>query len=133
MRHSGCTIQTGGFYQARVLWWMVVLVVLGGALPAARAQWLTQTNALRPGWNAVFLHVDASHATLDQLVGNDLSNPIEEIWSWNPALPTGQFTESPQLPTDGGSQWSTWTRLAGPASSLQRLAGNGAYLVKVAN
>lgn len=108
------------------------MVVAGWCQPA-HAQWITQTNALRPGWNAVFLHVDPSHATLDQLVGNDLSNPIQEIWYWQPALPTGQFIESPQLPTGAGSQWSTWTRLAGPASALQRLTGNGAYLVKVGN
>jgi len=96
------------------------------------AQWITQTNSLRPGWNSVFLHVDASHATLDQLVGSDITNPIQEIWYWQPALPTGQFIESPQLPTAGGSQWSSWTRLLGPNSVLQRLSGNGAYLVRLA-
>jgi hypothetical protein len=100
--------------------------------PAGQAQWQTQTNSLIAGWNAVFLHVDASHATLDQLVGNDAANPIQEIWYWVPALPTGQFIDSPQLPV-GGSQWSSWTRLLGPASALQRLTGNGAYLVRVAS
>ncbi len=97
------------------------------------AQWTTQTNALRPGWNAVFLHVDASHATLDQLVGSDPSNPIQEIWHWVPALPTGQFIDSPQLPTGSGNQWVSWSRSLGPASALQRLAGNGAYLVRTTN
>jgi hypothetical protein len=76
--------------------------------------------------------VDPSHATLDQSVGNDLANPIQEIWSWQPAQPTGQFIESPQLPVGNGSQWASWTRLLGPQSALQRLAGNGAYLVRVA-
>jgi len=119
---------------ARVLSWFACVVVVGWC-HSGQAQWITQTNALKPGWNSVFLHVDASHATLDQLVGNDLTNPIQEIWYWQPALPTGQFIDSPQRPTGAGSQWSTWTRLAGPASALalQRLTGNGAYLVKVAN
>ena len=116
---------------ARVLFWFVFAVVAGWC-HQARAQWITQTNALKPGWNSVFLHVDASHATLDELVGSDLTNPIQEIWYWQPALPTGQFIDSPQFPTSNGTQWSTWTRLAGPASALQRLTGNGAYLVKVA-
>src|SRR5262245_11769308 len=116
----------------RVLAGLSAVLALGSS-PGVQAQWITQTNQLKAGWNAVFLHVDASHATLDQLVGNDLTNPIQEIWYWLPALPTGQFIESPQLPTGGGSQWSTWTRLTGPASTLQRLTGNGAYLVKVAN
>jgi hypothetical protein len=100
---------------------------------SAHAQWLTQTNALRPGWNSVFLHVDPSYATIDQLVGSDVTNPIQEIWYWQPPLPTGQFIESPQVPTGGGSQWSSWTRLLGPNSTLQRLAGNGAYLVRLAS
>src|SRR5262245_50930278 len=115
-----------------ILSWLA-LVILIGSSTQIQAQWITQTNSLKPGWNAVFLHVDASQATLDELVGNDLLNPIEEIWAWHPALPTGQFVESPQLPTGAGSQWTSWTRLQGPASTLQRLAGNGAYLVRVAN
>src|SRR5262245_3125620 len=101
--------------------------------PEARAQWLTQTNALKAGWNAVFLQVDASHATLDQLVGSDPNNPIQEVWYWVPARPTGQFIESPQLPSSSGNQWVNWTRALGPSSVLQRLTGNGAYLVRVSN
>ena len=117
---------------ARVLSWFVFAVVAGWC-HRGHAQWITQTNALKPGWNSVFLHVDASHATLDQLVGSELTNPIQEIWYWQPALTTGQFIDSPQIPTSAGTQWSTWTRLLGPSSALQRLTGNGAYLVKVAN
>src|SRR5262245_18611353 len=132
MCHSGFRTPAGEHNVARVLPWMIVLVSLVLFSPAAHAQWITQTNSLRPGWNAVFLHVDASHATLDQLVGNDLANPIQEIWYWHPSLPGGQFIESPELPTGNGSQWSTWTRVLGANSVLQRLSGNGAYLVKVA-
>ena len=133
MSHSGFRIRAGGLNKARVLTWMAVLGFLAILGPPSHAQWITQTNSLKPGWNAVFLHVDASHATLDQLVGNDLTNPIQEIWYWRPAPPTGQFVDSPQLPTASGSQWSTWTRLLGPNSALQQLTGNGAYLVNVAN
>src|SRR5262245_29661008 len=79
----------------RVLAALAAVVTLGSG-PGVQAQWITQTNQLRAGWNAVYLHVDASHATLDQLVGSDLGNPIQEIWYWLPALPTGQFVESPQ-------------------------------------
>src|SRR5215471_5443280 len=61
------------------------------------AQWLTQTVSLEPGWNAVFLHVDASQDTLDSLVGNDSSNPILEVWRWNSAS-VAQFTDSPLQP-----------------------------------
>lgn len=131
MRHLGFETLAGGHIAARVRTWLGLAVLLGG-FSQAHAQWITQTNSLRPGWNSVFLHVDATHATLDQLVGNDLANPIQEIWQWHPALPTGQFIESPQLPVGGGSQWTSWTRQLGPNSPLQRLEGNGAYLVRLA-
>ena len=111
----------------------ILLVTLLAWSVQARAQWQTQTNALQSGWNAVFLHVDASHATLDQSVGNDSANPIQEIWYWVPALPTGQFVDSPQLPSSAGNQWASWSRTLGPASVLHRLAGNGAYLVRTTN
>ncbi len=109
------------------------LVCLGFLLACAfptRAQWLTQSFSLKGGWNAVFLHVDASHDTLDALVGSDGANPILEVWRWNPPS-TVQFVESPQQPVDTGSEWSSWVRgHANPA--LQRLVGDSAYLVKVA-
>jgi hypothetical protein len=47
-----------------------------------QAQWITQSLDLKAGWNAVYLHVDASHETLDTLVGADQANPIQEIWMW---------------------------------------------------
>lgn len=110
--------------------WVFAGALVSLVTPAA-AQWITQTNSLRAGWNSVFLHVDASHATLDELVGSDLANPITEIWYWQPALPTGQFVDSPQHPTGGGSQWAQWNRPTGPSSVLQRLTPNGAYLVRL--
>ncbi|MBL9136264.1 MAG: hypothetical protein JNK85_10365 [Verrucomicrobiales bacterium] len=113
------------------LWFLLALA--GGWTGLARAQWVTQTNVLTGGWNGVFLQVDASHATLDDLVGNDPGNPITEVWYWQPSLPTGQFTDSPQRPADTASQWSSWKRLTGPTSPLKRLHGNAAYAVRVTN
>jgi hypothetical protein len=105
--------------------------MLAGWHHSGRAQWITQTNVLRAGWNAVYLHVDASHTNVDQLVAS--SPQIHEIWYWKPALPTGQFVDSPVLPS-GGSQWTSWIRSQpGTNSVLQRLTGNGAYLVRVTN
>jgi hypothetical protein len=98
--------------------------------PALHAQWLTQSFVLTNGWNAIFLHVDASHTNLDLTVGNDASNPILEVWRWNSAASI-QFVDDPLKPINTGSQWSTWDR-TDPNSSLQRLTGNSAYLVRVA-
>lgn len=129
MRHQKIQAPANARLTVRLLSWLAFLLVAGWC-HQSHAQWITQTNALRAGWNSVFLHVDASHTNLDQLVGSDLGNPIQEIWYWQPALPTGQFIESPQLP-NAGSQWSTWTRGVGSTNVLQRLTGNGAYLVKL--
>src|SRR5262245_52459599 len=85
---------------------------------SARAQWETQTFDLVSGWNAVFLHVDADYTTLDAMVGGDPTNPIIEVWRWNPPATT-QFTESPSNPNPG-SEWSSWVRTK-PGGSLQRM------------
>lgn len=100
--------------------------------PMLRAQWLTQSFDLVAGWNAVYLHVDASYAPLDDLLANAADQPIEEIWQWNAALPNAQFTQNPAIPSDTGTPWSSWKRGQGPAAVLKRLPGNTAYLVRVA-
>ena len=40
--------------------WTVIIIILGMAKLSAIAQWTSQTVTLKPGWNAIFLHVDAS-------------------------------------------------------------------------
>ena len=112
----------------RVLAPLGVVALLVVARPT-QAQWITQTNILRPGWNAVYLHVDPSHTNINGLVR--VTDPIEEIWLWNPELPPGQAVATP--PSPGGSQWSTWRRNEGPASVLQTLRGNFAMLVRVSS
>jgi len=100
------------------------------ALPlVSQAQWVTQSLDLKPGWNAVFLQVDASHTTLNALMGSDLANPILEVWRWSPPS-TLQFIEGPQQPVNTLTEWTSWSRTeANPA--LQRIAGNSAYLIRV--
>lgn len=98
---------------------------------SARAQWITQTLTLEAGCSAVFLHVDATHATLDQLVGASapVLTPIEEVWRWDPNPATAAFVQSPQQPVSTGTQSASWRRSDPDSSTLQRLTGNTAYLV----
>ncbi len=101
-----------------------------GSCLSSQAQWQTQSILIKPGWTAVFLHVDASYQTVDQLVGADLSNPIVELWLWRPAPSTLQFVTSPQSPTIGSSQWLNWARIGlGITSTFNTLVPNAAYLV----
>src|SRR5262245_25286778 len=68
---------------ARVLSWFAFVVVLGWCRPG-HAQWITQTNQLRAGWNSVYLHVDVSHTNANSVL---LANPnIEEAWMWTADL-----------------------------------------------
>lgn len=98
---------------------------------SVRAQWLTQSFALKGGWNAVYLHVDSSHITLNDAIGNDPASPIQEIWLWAAPASVQQFITDPQQPTDGGSQWLGWKKSENETSALQRLSGNMACLVRV--
>ncbi len=104
-----------------------------GLATSARAQWISQTNILKPGWNAVYLFVDPSHDTLSNLVASAAGNPISEVWLWRPAPSTSQFIEDPAVPTGSGSQWASWVRTNNPSSPLQRLVANYAYLVRNTN
>jgi hypothetical protein len=112
----------------RILTLMAAAALAGGV---AQAQWLTQEFALKAGWNAVFLHVDASHTTLDQMAAADPNGNIEEVWLWKPDLSAQQFVDSPQSPLATDTRWLSWTRTPGPSASLTSLAPNFAYLVKV--
>jgi hypothetical protein len=105
----------------------LALIQLLWMLPVS-AQWITQTNTLRSGWNAVYLHVDASHVPLTDLMASATS--ITEVWLWSPPS-TAQFIESPVNPSATSGQWSKWTRTEGASSPLQRLVPNAAYYVKV--
>jgi hypothetical protein len=101
---------------------------------SAQAQWVTQTNCLKAGWNAIYLHVDVSYDTLDNQLRNVPANSpnthITEVWLWTPASSTMQFITSPQNPVVG-SQWICWNRqAANGASLLQGLIANAAYLVR---
>ncbi len=111
-----------------IIFKLAVAAVL--SLAHARAQWSTQTIQLQGGWNAVYLNVDSTYATLQELIASDSANPIQEIWMWNPAPNTLQFVTNPQRPTDTGSQWVSWNRTA-PFSALSRLLPNNAYLVRI--
>ena len=93
----------------------------------AHAQWQTTTYSLNSGWNSIFLHGDATHATPDELFA---SKPeVLEVWRWNPNPNQVGFTSTPSLPTNGTPEWSKWVRGA-VGNSLIGLTGQSAYLVR---
>lgn len=110
----------------RLLAALIGLGLFGLFAPHARAQWITQTNYLKPGWNGVYLHVNPHHDTLSAIAG--LSGPIEEIWYWDVAKSRNRIIDSPQE-GEVPSQWTIWYRTNGATDRM--LTGNGAYLVRV--
>jgi len=113
------------------LGWLLALVLACGCF-SARAQWLTESITIKPGWTAVYLNVDASGygENIDQLVGNDPSNPIAEIWLWRAAITPEQYVTTPLAPISAGSHWITWIRNASSTpNALELLIPNSAYLI----
>jgi hypothetical protein len=111
--------------------WLVGLALAVFCL-SSQAQWLTQTNVIRPGWTAVYFNVDPSVSglNLDQLVGSDPSNPIAEIWLWKAPVNSSQYVTTPEALLSAGSYWVKWVRNS-PATpnALETLIPNNAYLI----
>lgn len=108
----------------------VILALWAGAVTSP-AQWFRTTYALKGGWNAIFLHGDASYATPDTLFpDNGETAGVLEIWRWNATTDQAQFTSSPQLPAPGTPEWTVWKRGLPAQSNLSRITGQSAYLVK---
>ena len=105
---------------------LLTLVSLFLAATTAHAQWKTTTYTLKGGWNAIYLHGDATHGTLDSL----LPSSVVEVWRWNPNPTQVGFIESPLIPSSGTAEWSVWRRGSPAESSLSQLIGQMAYLVK---
>ncbi|MGK0238289.1 MAG: hypothetical protein ACI92G_001754 [Candidatus Pelagisphaera sp.] len=106
------------------------LAIIGALLctSAAKAQWQSQTFTLKPGWNAVYLHVDLQHTTMAELFG---STPVTEVWLWKPDLSTLQFVTSPQAPLDTNSRWLSWKKTLPLDATIDSPIGNAAYLIRV--
>ena len=96
----------------------------------ATAQWQSTTYALKGGYNAIYLHGDATYATPDELFASDTG--VLEIWRWNPNPTQVQFTADPLIPAPGTPEWNVWYRTPdnGQTSDLTALFGQTAYLVK---
>jgi len=88
---------------------------------------MSQTLVLKPGWNGVFLHVDASYAGNNFTTILGAGSPITAIAMWNPPT-TAQFVGSPSSPVTG-TGWNTWTETGQLANNtLASLPGDTAYL-----
>ncbi len=95
--------------------------------PLAFSQWQSTTYTLKGGWNSIYLHGDATHATIDALFASHTQ--IKAVWRWNPNPNQVQFSSSTLIPTNGTPEWSVWDR-NGTANTLLALTGPAAYLIE---
>ena len=96
----------------------------------AHAQWQTINYTLHGGWNSIYLHGDASYATIEQQLAN---NPeVLSIWRWNPNPTATQFGGAGLIPLAGTPEWSTWYKPVATPDTLSALIGQTAYLVECA-
>ena len=103
-------------------------VLLGAAPAGLLAQWKTETYALKGGWNGIWLHGDASHATPAELF-QDYPNVLE-VWRWNPNPDQVQYSESPSEPDATSNEWTIWVRDNPEEQTLSAMLGQSAYLVR---
>ena len=92
----------------------------------AHAQWKTTTYTLKGGWNAIYLRGDVPQDSLEDL----FPAAVIEVWRWNTNPDQVQFTQSPLIPSAGTPDWSVWKRGLPEESSLSKLIGQSAYLVR---
>jgi len=110
---------------------LCVLTVVFACWDGAQAQWITQSVRLKPGWNAVYMHVDAGHTSLDAMTQAG-EHPVVEVWRWNSRSGAAQFVNSQEDRILPNSLWTTWSGSGEAPNSLRRMTGNAAYLVRSA-
>lgn len=87
----------------------------------ARAQWMTQSIQLHPGWNSVFIEVEPEPRTPAQLFQGI---PVESAWAWNDRFSTIQFLQDPNTLVPESPEWLHYYPASNPASF-----GNNLFLV----
>ena len=114
--------------QPRLVAGVVFFSLLAGLVPA---QWTTESFALKAGYNAIWLPLDCTDRTVEAIFAG--KPEVIEVWEWNAATSSTQFTESPAAPSQPDSQWKVWKRGLPAQTTLSLLRANAAYLVRVAD
>jgi hypothetical protein len=105
---------------------LAILAICSWAELACAAP-ITQTIALHPGWNAVFLEVQpASTAPAEVFAGVP---GLHSVWRRNPATSTVEFIQDPDVPIPTRSQWFMYVPGDPIASTLHAILGETAYLI----
>ena len=108
-------------------------LVCSFAIHSGRAQTITQTITLQPGWNAVWLEVQPADNSTDSVFAN---LPIASAWTRAERLSSVEFIQDPSEATFNGAGWLGWFHPSRPEAflgNLFTLQANRAYLVRCTN
>jgi hypothetical protein len=114
--------------------WLLALTVSLAATCSGihgRAQTLTQTLPLRPGWNAIWLEVDPADPGPGQVFAG---LPVSSVWTWAERVTSAEFIEDVSEGSFGRAAWLGWYPPSRPESvlgNLHAIQGNRAYLIHV--
>jgi len=104
-----------------------LLAVLCSLAPTLQAQWNTETYTLKPGWNAIWLPLDVSHATMEQI----LPAQVTRVHMWTNSK-AGMLTPNPFAdPVPVSLQWEKWSRDPAEKTTFSNLLSNVAYLIEL--
>jgi len=106
--------------------WLWVILA-GLSVGVAHGQWMNTSYTLKGGWNAIYLHGDASYAPPATLFASYPA--VQEVWRWNTNPTQVQFLTTPLIPSAGTAEWTVW-KSDGSVTALSQMVGQSAYLVK---
>jgi hypothetical protein len=105
------------------------LLAFNIAMNIARAEPISQSLTLKPGWNAVFLEVEPqSSAPEDVFAG--ISNLLS-VWMWNPRTSTVEFIQDPDMLVPEQPQWMVYFPGNPVLTNLFSVHGETAYLINL--
>jgi hypothetical protein len=94
------------------------------------SQYRTESWDLVPGWNAIYLNVDASYDAIDSLLATEYD--IIEVWEWRPNG-LDPSLETPISQSTGVDEWRVWRRNDPANSTFSHFYPNTAYYISATN
>jgi hypothetical protein len=101
------------------------------AATSSHAQSLTQDMELRPGWNAIWLEVEAPDRSPASVFAG---LPVQSVWTWSDRVSATDFIQNPGDAGWNRAQWLSYFPEGSPEavlSNLRAVLPQRAYLVKL--
>ncbi|CAN5206963.1 hypothetical protein BH09SUM1_BH09SUM1_20570 [soil metagenome] len=111
----------------RLLAWVAALCILPELTPA---QWMTQSVDLKPGWNSVFLNVDAGETSTTAIMAG---LPVDAVWAWAGHFNPSELPTAPGALSTSGGDWIAWFppgTTQDALTDLRTMDGGHGYLIK---